>query len=372
MKTALVIGGTAATGVAIVAGLRKRGYEVTIYHRGIHEVPDIMDLEHIHGDPHHKETIQADLNGRKWDVVVATYGRIRYLADALANKTDHFISISGMPVVGVQRGVPTTEDTPREDPENAPQGLKKLIPKIIETEDFVIDAGARGDFAATVLRYPYVYGPYAVAPLEWHVIQRVLDKRQRWTLQSGGLGLTTRCASPNAAEFVLRTLDRPKMSAGKIYNVAESRQFSYREWITLIAETLDWKFDFVDIPATIAPLGSSSVPLAGEYSWIRESDVGQGRIRHQLVSNLRARDELGYQDVVDPAEWIRHTVQFWIDNPPKIDGQQGRLGPAEFNYAAEDALHKYWDGVLDTRPDLGQKYIRDHPYAHPKQAEKTE
>ena len=275
-----------------------------------------------------------------------------------------------MPVVGAELGVPTTEFTPRESPENAPKGLEKLIPKIIETEDSVIAAGERGDFSSTVLRYPYVYGPYAVAPLEWHVIQRVLDKRKRWTLQSGGLGLTTRCASPNAAEFVLLALDKPNVSAGKIYNVAESRQFSYREWISLIAATLNWEFDFVDIPATIAPLGSSSVPLAGEYSWIREDDVSDGRIRHQLVSNLKARDELGYQDVVDPVDWIKQTVGFWIENPPKVDGKQGRLGPQDFDYSAEDQLHRFWDNILTRRPELASRHVREHAYAHPKKADR--
>lgn len=366
MKTALVIGGTAATGVAIVAGLRKLGYQVTIYHRGTHELPELMDLEHIHGDPHHRSSIMRDIGGRSWDVVVATYGRVRYLAEALAGHTGHFVSISGMPVVGAQIGVPTTEATARENPENAPEGLKKLIPKIIETEDSIIDASARGDFAATVLRYPYVYGPHAVAPLEWHVIQRVLDKRKRWIMQSGGLALSPRCASPNAAEFVLRALEKPNISNGQIYNVAESHQFSMREWISTIAAVLDWEFEFVDIPSTIAPLGSTSVPLAGEYSWVREGDVSEGRIRHQLVSNLKASDELGYRDVVDPAKWIETTVLHWIANPPTVDGKDGRLGPKEFDYAAEDNLLRFWDDVLARRPDIAGRHIRDHAYAHPK------
>jgi len=34
---ALVIGGTGATGPFIIDGLLKRGYEVTVLHRGVHE-----------------------------------------------------------------------------------------------------------------------------------------------------------------------------------------------------------------------------------------------------------------------------------------------------------------------------------------------
>src|SRR3546814_9824596 len=92
--------------------------------------------------------------------------------------------------------------------------------------------------------------------------------------------------SSDLAEFVLRALDRPEAADGRIFNAADSRQFTTREWVSAIAASLDWEFEFVDIPASIAPLGSSAVPMAGEYSWIRKSDVDQGLIRHQLLSNL--------------------------------------------------------------------------------------
>src|SRR3546814_9605476 len=122
MATALVVGGSAATGVAFVACLRERGYDVTIYHRGTHELPELADLEHIHGDPHHRATIAADLGTRRWDVVVATYGRIRYLDEALANRTGHFVSVSRAPVLGASVGCPTTEAPHYETAEKATEG----------------------------------------------------------------------------------------------------------------------------------------------------------------------------------------------------------------------------------------------------------
>ena len=54
----LVVGGTGPTGPFIVEGLRQRGHQVTIFHRGTHEIPEIPpEVEHIHGDPHFPETI---------------------------------------------------------------------------------------------------------------------------------------------------------------------------------------------------------------------------------------------------------------------------------------------------------------------------
>jgi len=368
MKTALVIGGTAASGLAIVEGLRRRGYRVTIYHRGTHELDELLDLEHIHGDPHHRESIERDLGARAWDVAVATYGRTRFLAEALRGRTGHFVGISGLPVVGATLGLPTTEATPYEIPENAPPGLAKILPLIAETEQRILAAGREGAFAATIIRYPYVYGPHAVAPLEWHVIRRVLDRRRRWIIQGAGLAIIARCASPNAAEFVLRALDRPEASGGQIYNAADSRQFSYREWIAMIGQICGWEFDFVDIPAAIAPLGSSGVPLAGEFSWVRRGDVENGVLRHQYVDTGKARKDLGYQDVVEPEAWIERTVRYWLDHPPVADGLNGRLGPADFDYGAEDRLLSFWDGVMHRRPDPGGAHVRAHPYDHPKPA----
>src|SRR3546814_7553783 len=70
--------------------------------------------------------------------------------------------------------------------------------------------------------------------------------------------------------------------------------------------------------------------------WIRKSDVEQGLIRHQLLSNLYGREVLGYADKVDPLDWMTATVQHWLKNPPTVDGEDGRLGAADFDYAAEE------------------------------------
>jgi len=58
---ALITGGTGPTGPFVVEGLLKRGYEVTIFHRGTHEAELPQEVEHIHGDPHFEETIEASL-----------------------------------------------------------------------------------------------------------------------------------------------------------------------------------------------------------------------------------------------------------------------------------------------------------------------
>src|SRR5438045_277557 len=152
MPTALVVGGTAATGLAIVQEIQRRGYEVTVYHRGAHEVPGLEALEHIHGEPHFAETIATDLADRRWDLVVATYGRIRLLAQALRGRTDRLITVGGTPVVRRVPGVPRFESDGYVDAGNG------LVDRMIETEQTVLQHHAGGAYIGTVVRYPYVYG----------------------------------------------------------------------------------------------------------------------------------------------------------------------------------------------------------------------
>jgi nucleoside-diphosphate-sugar epimerase len=366
-KTALLVGGSAATGVCISKELLDRGFDVKIYHTGRHEVPEIAELEHIHGDPHHRETIARDLAGRSFDVVVATYGRIRYLVDELKGRTGQFVSVSGMPVMAAVAGVPLTEHAAYETVADAPLGLKGLIPRIIDTEHAVLGVSEQGELSSSVVRYPYVYGPHSAVPMEWHVIQRVLDRRRRWIIQGAGLQLVSRCASPNAARIIGLVIDNPSVARGQVYCSADTRQFSMREWIEMIALALDWQFEFVDIPTTIVPMDRSVVPMAGEAGGWRESDVRAGRHRNLVVSTEKARREIGFTDAVEPSAWIRRTVEFWLDNPPVVDGRNGRLSMAEFDYAAEDALLDFWDRVVAQAPQLGSPLLRGHAYEHPKQ-----
>lgn len=168
-RKALVVGGTGPTGPLIVNGLLARGYDVAIFHRGTHESDEIPpSVEHIHGDPHFRETIEQALSGRAFDLVVATYGRIRLLAEVLAGRVNRFIAVGG---AAVYRGfkepdrlfpsglpVPTAESAQRVVDEDELRFARLLT----ETEEAVF----RAHPSATMFRYPYVYGPHQLIPRE--------------------------------------------------------------------------------------------------------------------------------------------------------------------------------------------------------------
>lgn len=373
MSTALVVGGSAATGRAIIEELRSRGYAVTVFNRGSRNDGLGDDLEFVTGDPHFADSVRDGLAGRSWDLAVVTYGRARVLAEELRGRVGQLVTVSGMPVVRGHPGVPLTEDDPVVCRDDAPQGLAGIAPKIAATEQAILRASAAGHYLGTVVRYPYVYGPYSVVPMEWHVIKRCIDGRARWALRDGGLALTGRCASANAAALIGTVIDHPATAAGSVYHAADDRQFSDREWIETIAALVGHEFEYADIPPVVAPLGWSCAPMAGEDPFaLAESDISRGRIRHHLPSAEKARAELGYSEKVDPVAWMGKTVEFLLAHPPAADGSASSMSPLDFDYDAEDELLAWWDRMLATSPMAGRPVARGHAYEHPKPTERTE
>lgn len=128
MNRALIIGGTGPTGPYIVAGLVARGYEVTVYHRGLHEVTLPGDVRHLHGDPFSVADLERDLFPLTFDLVVSNYGRLRHIGRILAGRTARLIAITGGSVyLGWQ------------DPDDSPHGLPVPVPEgaPVHTDDLV-------------------------------------------------------------------------------------------------------------------------------------------------------------------------------------------------------------------------------------------
>jgi nucleoside-diphosphate-sugar epimerase len=361
---ALVIGGTAATGPHIIRELQKRGYDVTIYHRGLHEIPspDLATIAHIHGEPHFREEIEKDLGDKKWDVVVATYGRLRYLADALVGRTPRLITVGGRAVMKgwihisdehwaqhAQEVVnPGPEDTAYEDP-----GVDHFVDRMIETEQTIMAHHRAGDYVATHFRYATVYGPYGIGePFEWRIVKRILDGRKRFVIQDGGQNLFTRCAAPNAAYSIALAIDKPEVAGGEIYHIGDNAQYTYKQWVEMIAAAMEHEFEFVNLPFEIVPPGGTVVASGHRY--------------HRLMDTHKIRCQLGYNDAVAPQDWVKHTVRWVLENRP--DQKDGYDPGEHFDYEAEDALIAWWQDAVARVPQLAEhRASMRHPYPHPKE-----
>ena len=354
---ALVVGGTGPTGPYIVQGLLDRGYDVTILHRGTHEIDEIPpEVEHIHVDPHFRETLEPAVEGRSWDLVVATYGRLRFVAEVMVGHCDQFVGVGG---IGVYKAFfePDRMSPPglrNPTPENAP--LVEDIEEnrfqflMVDTERAVLAAHPR----ASVLRYPYVYGPRQLAPREWSIVRRLLDGREQIVVADGGLSLGSSGYVENLAHAVLLTVDRPDEAAGTIFNCGDETTLSVAQVIESVAAKLGREVELVSIPSELA---APARPLTLYQSGHRFMDIG-------LI-----KERLGYEDQVAPTVGLDRTVDWLLANRPEPGGDtEQRLGDP-FDYENEDRLiaaHARAMAEYGAVPfDIGTEL--PHVYAHPKE-----
>lgn len=363
-NSALVVGGTGPTGPHVLRGLLRRGFDVSAFHRGSHEPPDLPEVRHIHGDPHFAETIRTALGRREYNVVLAAYGRTALLAEAFRGRAGHFLAIGGAPRYAgfndPQRLSPAGAPIPlRED---APSALTipamnspalRFAHQMVHTEEAVF--AAHPD--ATYFVYPIVYGPRTVWPWEWSVVKRIRDGRGRLLIPDEGLAIHSRVAARNAAEVVLRSIDRPQVAKGQRYNVGDDVQYSIRQWVELLVERLGVAAEIVSVPSAVAP-------------WVRAmyvpTSVSLGD--NNLLDTAKARRELGYRDVIDARAAVDELLAWFGDNP--VDPARSPSFVDFFDYALEDALLESWAQVArQLRAAHGRDLPADvHPMPHPKSA----
>jgi nucleoside-diphosphate-sugar epimerase len=348
----LVVGGTGPTGTPLVAGLVARGADVTILHRGVHEVPETpAAVRHLHADPYDDAQLVAALEGATFDVTFAMYGRLRAVARVLRGRTGRFVSVGGVPAyrgfmnpwlaeLGVP--VPLPEDAPLVDaPEQDEKGYR-----IVRTEQAVF--AAHPD--ATHFRYPYLYGPRQLAPREWCIVRRVLDGRDRIVVADEGLTLHHHAFTENAAHALLLAYDRPDASRGAIFHVGDDEVLSVRQVVDLIAGALGHRFEVVSMPYDLA---LPARPL-----------LAQPRPTHRVLDLGAARTALGYRDLVPARAALGLTARWLADHPPERGGVEEQVLTDPFDYPAEDALIASWEAArqavrvprFDPEPGYGLAY----------------
>ena len=353
---ALVVGGTGPTGPAVVEGLNQRGYRVTILHTGKHEVEFNAPVEHLHGNVHLLEPLRKILSGRTFDLIIGMYGRLRHLAEAIKGRTPRFIAVGGMPYQTFVDGDASPDGIPVPVNEKQPlfrdENRNKFTYLITKSEDAVMEAHAAGRYAATILRFPMIYGPRQVAPREWSIIRRILDGRRHIILPDGGLKLERRGYAINAAHALLLAVDKPAESAGRTYNVGDETVWSLRNWVSTIARAMDHQWEIVSLPFAVA---QPSRPYAG-------------RAFHWVPDIQKIQQELGYKDPVPPDLGLVRTVEWYLENRPAPGGETEQALVDAFDYNEEDRyIAEYGDWLADMRARHATGFRFHHAYEHPKE-----
>jgi nucleoside-diphosphate-sugar epimerase len=368
--SALVVGGTGATGPDVVNGLLTRGYQVTILHSGLHEASFRGPVEHVHADPHAAESVRDALRSRSFDLGITMYGRLRHVASVLADKVERLIAVGGVFYQGWVNDqfhsagdgdiaeapmppftfppVPVTEESAMDsNPGN------QFAVLALRSERLVMDLHAAGKVSVTLLRFPKVYGPRAIAPIEWCVVRRVLDGRTAMIVPDGGLLLETKAHARNASAAVLAVADHPDEASGEIFNVGDSRAVTTREWIVLLAAALGHELSLVSLPFGLA---ASAFPYARD-PWT---------ICHHVLDTTKLRTVLRCEPPVSVEDGLMETARYLAANPPQRGSQAEQQVGDPFDYTTEDQYLAEAARLSDRISALPRPSFRyRHPYRHP-------
>jgi nucleoside-diphosphate-sugar epimerase len=337
--SALVIGGTGPTGMPLVRGLVMRGFAVTILHRGTHERDETpAAVRHVHADPYDDDALRDVLADRTDDVAIAMYGRLRRIAELTAGRTGQFVSVGGVPAyrgwMNPELGgvpVPVAEDAPTvAEPGEDEKGFR-----IVRTEDAVFAHHPR----AAHFRYPYVYGPYQLAPREWLIVRRILDGRDRIVVADGGLTLHHHGYTENLAHALLLAIAQPDAAAGQLFNVGDDEVLSVRQVIETITRALDHPLEIVSLPYDLA---TPARPL-----------LAQPSPGHRVLDLTRVRSVLGYRDAVPARSALAATARWLAAHRCEPGGMEEMVLTDPFDYRAEDRLIDAWASARASVPDPG-------------------
>lgn len=365
-QKALVIGGTGSTGPTIVQGLATRGFEVTILHGGLHEIDlGVAGVKHIHEDPHFLEGLERGVADQTFDLVIASYGRLRVIADFFAGRTERIVAIGGSTAVYARDGderwglagrpasLPDTTNWFVQD--EGTTKTDKIAYRMVQSLDALMDQHAAGKYNATYVGYPLNYGPRQPGPQEWAIIRRVLDGRRTFVLADSGVKLESRIFTENAAAAVLLAVDKPDIAGGKRYSVCDQYVYSMRQRIDHVARYMGHEFEYVNMPWDLA--------WPAHALWRRESG-------HRLSGSALIRQELGYVDPVPYNEAIARTIDYLLANRPEPGGELETQIGDPFDYAKEDELIVSWQRARQVMSELDMPAPTEQPhqYRHPKSA----
>ncbi|MCA8900590.1 MAG: hypothetical protein KDA53_05010 [Hyphomonas sp.] len=368
-KRVLLIGGGGPTGPLIVNALLSEGHEVSVMNTGRHPVEYDGPVERIIADPNFLEPVSEAIKGRFFNTAIASYGRLRYVAQALTGHVEHLIGVTSTfypnwidppatvrptsesgqardwDVTYLDEGVPMRVETPL-DP------VGKFGARVVETDTALQWGHQHGDYIGTILRYPRIYGPRQPGAAEWSIIRRLLDGRERIIVPEGGFLLNSALYAGNAARIVLAAFRDRDASGGQIFNCADPEPVTHRKWIRLISEIMGKEVETVSVPAALAR------PAWPYARW--PLTVG-----HHILDtgNLQRLDYLP----VPMNQALRQTVEWYLEDP---EGRGSAVEPQlrdTFSYELEDKILSELDRARTAIESLQfPEFDMSHYYAHPK------
>lgn len=255
------VGGTGPVGTAAVRIALAAGHDVVVAHRGEHELPDDIDVRHLHGERDALLAPDGPIANARADVLVDTRttaenaaalvacaraaGARRLVVVSSTDVYEAFVSGSGFDVAGGRAVLPTqtlpiAEDAPlRTAPYPwAPPGHDNAAMERALRE-------ARRDEAIALLRPGMIYGPGA-AGREWTIVARIRAGIRRIELPDGGVQLFGRAAVERVGRAVVAAAERAPDALWPV-NVVDPYGWTYAGLVREIGRLRGWEWEPVAV-----------------------------------------------------------------------------------------------------------------------------
>jgi nucleoside-diphosphate-sugar epimerase len=302
----IVLGGTRFIGRAIVEELASSGHDVLIVHRGVLEPDDMPPVEHLHRDRAQLATHKHELAAFEPDAAIDCRALTKVDAQMAIDSLPRGLRLLVISSIDVYRAfaalnderetdpVPIDEDSPVRDQRYPYRGKAPGMDDYdkLDVEDVYLPRGA------TALRLPMVYGPHDYQLREEFILRRVRAGRNRIPF-GAGMWLACRAYVGDVARGARLALES-RSTDGIALNLCENRTFSIRMWSRMILEAAGSNAELVRVADEVLP---EDLKPTGTM------------IQHIAASSNRARNLLGWT-TSDPAETLRSTVRWHLDNPP--------------------------------------------------------
>ena len=319
----LVIGGSRFIGPPVVRRLIAYGHNVTLFNRGQSPTSTPQEVNTIKGDRRNLAQFVAALRQTNPDVVLDMIPVIESdateIMEAFRGFAKRIVSISSMDVyrafgriLGTETGDVENEVLTEESPlrknlypyrgeiqrgNDDPNRLLDHYDKI-PIEHIVL---SDKELVGTVLRLPMVYGPGDYQHRLYGYLRSMVDKRDFILLEDGLAGWrSTRGYVEDIADAIIKAVVDDR-TASEVFNVADSKFHSEREWEELIAKAMNWHGEIRTIPSDALP----------------ESLRSNFDTRHHLmVDSSKIRNTLGWSHRTDLIAAIQNTAEYELLNPP--------------------------------------------------------
>ncbi len=304
----LVIGGTRFIGRHTVEELLRRGHEVTVFHRGTTPNPFGDRVTDLLGDRLDPESVERTLRGGRWDGVLdiayawdsRTGAReIEHVADAVRGQARRYVYLSSVSVYG-DGPLPLTEESHR-DPMLGAYSEDKIA-----AEDYLFGEQRGGRLTVSIIRPPYVYGPWNNIPREAWFWDRILAGRPV-ILPDKGETLFQWAAAKDVAWALAECLANPA-AAGQAFNIAEAAPVTYAQFIDRLARVAGRQVEKVFVPRKrLYELGGSAMGSRMYFGATLDAEVDFS------VSIAKAQRLLGFRPT-DPIMGLTEAFRWYMEN----------------------------------------------------------